>query len=194
MIPHELWLELSLQAWLNTCCQVDLPRLANSFYRQERKKKKTKTKPRTTYILGNNRNKQAWSDSMFLFSMAFLLFRWDWSLIASKSVPGSQQIYYWGISGITVLHSLYPFFIIFRKIKKNKYYAYWMFFLPVLRDSFTELQQVSVVGFPFPEAVLSNCFQYTAVILFCTMDATVLQGKEFEFANSFTWEKRMDES
>lgn len=68
-----------------------------------------------------------------------------------------------------------------------------MFFLPVLRDSFTELQQVSVVGFPFPEAVLSNCFQYTD-ILFCTMDATVLPGKEFEFANSFTWEKRMDES
>lgn len=30
MITHELWLELSLQAWLNTCCQVDLLRLSNS--------------------------------------------------------------------------------------------------------------------------------------------------------------------
>lgn len=57
---------------------------------------------------------------------------------------------------------------------------------PVLRDTFTKLQQVIAVGFPFLEAVLSNCFQQTAVILFYTVDATVIPGKEFEFAIIFT--------
>lgn len=67
-----------------------------------------------------------------------------------------------------------------------------MSFLLVLRGTFREFQQLIVVGFPFPEAMLSNCFQNTALILFCTVDATMLPGKEFEFANTFTWGKQKE--